>query len=108
MASDGQTAELCALCRYDFVSPGDGHEGSERCAQQRILRWCRSNPRGEGIPVMRNVDWRAYGGPCVVLDVNQTEPKPGGKEWERRDRKIAAGGDWRGVLAELLATGRKL
>ncbi len=36
-----------------------------REAEDRILRWCRSNPKGHGLPAMRN----GHDGLCCVVDV---------------------------------------
>jgi len=44
---------------------------------------------------------RKDNGQKMVVDLSQTEAKPGGYDWERREKHIAVGETWLQVFARL-------
>jgi hypothetical protein len=62
-------------------------------AEKEILRRCRLLP---GRWVMRSRK-----GKCRVWDLGRSEPKPGGYEWETRDKLVSEGDTWEEALASL-------
>lgn len=78
---------------------------SEQEAHNSILRWCRSGKRGIGHPVMRS---GVHGFVCAVIDLNASEPKPGGFSWETQPKLKAAGDNWSDVLDQLRRQGADL
>jgi len=76
-------------------------------AYETILSWCRSDKRGIGHPVMRNMpdtEWiGAQRGKLCVFDMSRTEPKPGGHSWERTEVTLACGDTWEQCLYQLRA-----
>lgn len=68
-------------------------------AHDAILQWCRSVVHGHGHPCMRNGHKESP--PCLVIDVDRTEPKPGGHSWERRSVVIAEGATWEEIADKL-------
>jgi hypothetical protein len=76
----------------------------ERAAHDAILRWCRRPEGSHGARCMRN------GNPgdstCLVVNVNGTEPRPGGKgPHDRRTIRIGEGTTWIETLANLREKG---
>lgn len=63
----------------------------------RILKFCRKVGQGY---VMRQLSGDDAG-KVAVLDLNRTEPKPGGYEWERREVCVAVGDNWEAVATAL-------
>lgn len=61
--------------------------------KQKVLEWCRSNGVGY---IMRTNNFR-----CMVVNINSTEPIPGGEPWETRPRTEAEGRDWHEVAEKL-------
>lgn len=81
-----------SICDKCHDVDGDAHT-AERCAHNRILRWVRSRPVGEGLPVMRTLS----GGDVGIVNVAPfTSPT------------IVRASTWAGVLAKLIDTGRVL
>jgi len=72
---------------------------TEREYEDEILRMIRRNQETRiGVkPVMRNL----HDGGVGVIDLGQSEPKPGGYDWETRDKRIATGSTWKEVYDQL-------
>jgi len=66
----------------------------EQTYYEIILERCRAT--GPGHWVMRKDN-----GQKMVVDLSQTEAKPGGYDWERREKHIAVGETWLQVFARL-------
>src|SRR5688572_24450213 len=91
--------------------PSDAPLQCERCeahkVEQRILKWCRNIHRGDmgprfaSQPVMRKLN----DGTLAVLDMGQSEPLPGGYEWQTRDKRHAQGKTWKECLEQLQVKG---
>lgn len=64
-----------------------------------VLWWCRRYSDKRHHYVMRV----GHDGKCRILDMFETEPKPGGYDWETRHRVHAEGDTWEDV-ARLLTT----
>ena len=66
-------------------------------AYDEVLERCRSVRTPIRLWVMR-----VFGAPgvCMVIDLGQTELRPGSK-FERQDKRIAVGPDWETVLANM-------
>lgn len=71
-------------------------------AEKTILAWCRSGKRGIGLPVMRTDVYLTF--KCAVLDMNSSEPVPGGYDWETRSKVLAGGDTWDECLVQLRAS----
>lgn len=76
---------------------------NETTAQSRLLAWCRSKSRGIGVPVMRELWKNGKRDGLGILDLNASEPVPGGYDWETREKRLATGASWDEVEAQIAA-----
>lgn len=78
----------------------------ERAAHDLIARWCHLPEGSHGARCMRN--GRPGDSACLVVNVNRTEPVPGGSAYQSRCQRIAEGNTWIDTLADLRGKGHTL